>query len=52
VSVNLLNIPFSLNPWVWLSGVLCGAVGVALAGWLGTRSTLDHPPLTTLRALG
>jgi putative ABC transport system permease protein len=52
VSVNLLNIPFTLNPWVWLAGVLCGATGVAFAGWLGTRGTLDHPPLSTLRALG
>jgi putative ABC transport system permease protein len=52
VSVNLLNIPFAANPWVWLVGVLCGATGVAFAGWLGTRGTLDHPPLSTLRALG
>lgn len=52
VSVNLLNIPFTLNPWVWLAGVLCGAAGVAFAGWLGTRGTLEHPPLATLRALG
>jgi putative ABC transport system permease protein len=52
VSVNLLNIPFTVNPWVWLAGILCGASGVAVAGWLGTRSTLDQPPLGTLRSLG
>lgn len=52
VSVNLLNIPFTANPWVWLAGVFCGAAGVAFAGWLGTRGTLDHPPLSTLRSLG
>jgi putative ABC transport system permease protein len=52
VSVNLLNIPFTANPWVWVAGVVCGAAGVAFAGWLGTRGTLDHPPLSTLRALG
>jgi putative ABC transport system permease protein len=52
VSVNLLNIPFSFNPWIWVAGILCGATGVAFAGWLGTRETLDHPPLSTLRALG
>jgi putative ABC transport system permease protein len=51
VSVNLLNIPFTANPWVWVAGVLCGAAGVAFAGWLGTRGTLDHPPLSTLRSL-
>lgn len=52
VSVNLLNIPFAVNPWVWFTGLFCGAAGVAFAGWLGTRGTLDHPPLSTLRALG
>jgi putative ABC transport system permease protein len=52
VSVNLLNIPFTFNPWIWVAGIFCGATGVAFAGWLGTRETLDHPPLSTLRALG
>lgn len=52
VSVHLLNIPFSANPWVWLIGVFGGSAGVAIAGWLGTRGTLDHPPLNTLRSLG
>ncbi len=52
VSVSLLHIPFTWNPWVWVAGVACGASGVAFAGWLGTRGTLDHPPLSTLRALG
>ncbi|HQR52741.1 MAG TPA: ABC transporter permease [Burkholderiales bacterium] len=52
ISANVLHIPFTLNPWVWVSGVVCGAVGVAVAGWLGTRGTLDQPPLTTLRTLG
>jgi putative ABC transport system permease protein len=51
VSVGLLNIPFALNPWVWFIGVLAGGAGVAFAGWLGTRATLDHPPLDTLRSL-
>jgi len=44
-------IPFSWNPWVWLLGVAGGAVGVALAGWLGTRATLRQPPLAVLRQL-
>lgn len=51
ISVNLLNIPFRPNLWVWVSGVAFGALGVAMAGWLGTRGTLNHPPLSTLRAL-
>ena len=44
-------IPFSWNPWVWLLGVAGGAIGVALAGWLGTRATLKQSPLAVLRQL-
>lgn len=32
-------------------GVACGAAGVALGGWLGTRGLLARPPLASLRAL-
>jgi putative ABC transport system permease protein len=44
-------IPFTWNPWVWLLGVVGGALGVAAAGWLGTRATLRQPPLAVLRQL-
>jgi putative ABC transport system permease protein len=44
-------IPFGWNPWVWLFGVAGGAIGVAAAGWLGTRATLQQPPLAVLRQL-
>jgi putative ABC transport system permease protein len=45
------QIPFHWNPWVWAIGMVGGAVGVAVAGWFGTRSTLRQPPLTVLRQL-
>ncbi len=45
------HIPFHWNPWVWVIGIVGGAVGVAIAGWFGTRSTLRQPPLTVLRQL-
>jgi putative ABC transport system permease protein len=44
-------IPFSWNPWVWVLGVAGGAIGVAVAGWLGTRATLKQSPLAVLRQL-
>ena len=44
-------IPFGWNPWVWVLGVAGGAIGVAVAGWLGTRATLKQPPLAVLRQL-
>jgi putative ABC transport system permease protein len=45
------QIPFHWDPWVWVVGIVGGAVGVALAGWLGTRGTLRQPPLAVLRQL-
>jgi len=34
---------------LWLAGGLIGAVGVGLAGTLGTRFVINQPPLKTLR---
>jgi putative ABC transport system permease protein len=43
-----LRYTFELMPWV--VGVLGGALLVATGGWLATRSVVNQPPLTTLRA--
>jgi putative ABC transport system permease protein len=43
-----LHYVFELLPWI--EGVLGGALLVAAGGWLATRSVIDQPPLTTLRA--
>jgi putative ABC transport system permease protein len=45
------QIPFHWDPWVWVIGIVGGAAGVAIAGWLGTRGTLRQPPLAVLRQL-
>ncbi|HVN46298.1 MAG TPA: FtsX-like permease family protein [Steroidobacteraceae bacterium] len=34
----------------WLEGLLGGALLVGAGGWVATRSVIDQPPLTTLRA--
>jgi hypothetical protein len=34
---------------VWIVGAAAGAVGIALAGYAGTRRVLDAPPLKALR---
>jgi putative ABC transport system permease protein len=49
---RVFNIPFSANPFVWLYGVVGGALAVLIAGWLGTRQTVREPPLAVLRELG
>ena len=43
-----LHYTFELLPW--FAGVLGGASLVAAGGWLATRSVVNQPPLTTLRA--
>ncbi|MEP7182599.1 MAG: FtsX-like permease family protein [Betaproteobacteria bacterium] len=49
---RVFQIPFAANPLVWLYGVGGGALAVTVAGWLGTRGTVRHPPLEVLRQLG
>jgi len=43
-----LRYAFELMPWV--EGIVGGALLVAAGGWLATRSVVNQPPLTTLRA--
>ncbi|MCO6428773.1 ABC transporter permease [Nitrosomonas communis] len=47
-----LHVSYTFTPWIWLAGILIGVIGVTIAGLLGTRSTLTHPPLWTLRRIG
>jgi putative ABC transport system permease protein len=49
---RVFSIPFSWDPWLWAIGLFGGGIGVATAGWLGTRGTLRQPPLAVLRQLG
>ena len=49
---RVFHIPFGWNPWLWAIGVIGGALGVAAAGWIGTRQTLRQPPLVLLRQFG
>jgi putative ABC transport system permease protein len=52
LSDRVFQIPFSFNPMVLVYGVSGGALAVTLAGWLGTRGTMRHPPLAIIRQLG
>ena len=50
MTTRVLELRYSFEAWVWVAGLLGGAVLVALSGWLATRSVVNQPPLTTLRA--
>jgi len=52
VANRFLQLQYTPDPAVWLIGVAGSALGVACAGWLGTRRVLAVPPLSVLRALG
>jgi len=45
-----LHVDYALNPFMWLFGMLAGALGVSVAGMLGTRSVLTQSPISSLRA--
>ncbi len=40
---------WAFSPWVWLAGLLAGALCAVIGGWLGLRNVLNRPPLQTLR---
>ena len=47
---QVLNLPYAINAWVWLAGLLIGAAGVTIAGLLGTAKVLRTPPMQVFRA--
>ncbi len=49
LSVYIFELPYTFNGGLWLVGIVCGAVGITLAGILGTRKVLETPPLWTIR---
>jgi putative ABC transport system permease protein len=46
---RVLQLPYAFDGWVFLAGLLGGALLVGAAGWLATRSVVTQPPLLTLR---
>jgi putative ABC transport system permease protein len=49
---RFLHLDYAPDPAVWLIGVAGGALGVAVAGYFGTRRVLNVAPLKVLRAIG
>jgi putative ABC transport system permease protein len=51
LAARAFDIPFALDPALFAWATFGGAAAVALAGWLGTREALNHPPAAVLRQL-
>jgi putative ABC transport system permease protein len=46
---RLFSLQYTLDPWLWVVGLVCGTVLVGLSGTLATRSVVNTPPIVTLR---
>jgi putative ABC transport system permease protein len=46
---RLFSLEYTLDPWLWVSGLVCGTILVGLSGTLATRSVINTPPIVTLR---
>ena len=51
LALKVLNLDYSFNGAVWLIGIVCGAAGIAAAGYFGTRKVLDTAPLKVLQRI-
>jgi putative ABC transport system permease protein len=49
---RVFDLPYSPDPWVWVVGIVGGALLVGVAGLLAARSVVTHPPMQALRAGG
>ena len=48
---RIINVGYTFSLTVWVVGVICSIVGIAAAGYLGTRQVLQISPLRVLRQL-
>ena len=46
---EVFDLPYAIDPWVWVIGLAAGAVIVGGAGTLAARGVVNHPPISTLR---
>ncbi|MBK1648846.1 ABC transporter permease [Rhabdochromatium marinum] len=52
LATQVFDLPYSLDPWLWLIGVPGSALLIGLAGTLASWRPLLRPPLAALRAGG
>ena len=51
IATRILNLPYTFSSTVWLVGALAGSIGIAVAGYAGTRGVLKVAPLKAMREI-
>jgi putative ABC transport system permease protein len=51
IASQVLGLEYVINPWLWVTGLLVGGLGVGLAGIVGTRKVVNSPPLKVLQEI-
>lgn len=51
VAERVFELNYLPGPSLWLGGMLVGAIGIGLAGTLGTKHVVNQPPLQVLRRI-
>jgi putative ABC transport system permease protein len=46
---RLFSLQYTLDPWVWAVGLVCGTLLVGVSGTLATWGVVNTPPIITLR---
>lgn len=49
IADRVLQLDYTVNPWLWLLGPALGAACVAINALAGTRAALSQPPIAALR---
>jgi putative ABC transport system permease protein len=52
LATQVFSLDFTLNPWLWVLGLVAGAVVVGGAGTFAARGVISHPPASILREGG
>jgi putative ABC transport system permease protein len=50
VAVQLFELPYVFNPWLWVAGIFAGVLIVCASGFIAARSAVNSPPVDVLRA--
>lgn len=50
LATRVFDLSYRFDPWLWLTGLIAGGLGVLIVGLLGTRSVLRTPPQDILRS--